>query len=580
MSGPAGWAESQLIVLLKQAAAEFAPDVLWVGAQAPAGFTRVSPQPIAHLLGREARVLVFDARESLHPDVLAASAGVLRGGGELVLLLPSDPMQMAPAERLLAYGQVSADVGHRFMARLLAQLDAPWIDHDRMDECQSDQQNQPVKPLRLAAPAENFQLLDAQQQFAEQLAERSIEYQPLLLTADRGRGKSTALGEGVVRALEQGIASVLISAPSRAAVNSLFARIEARLPQAKWQGDVLHCEHGEVRWLPLQRLLEEQPETPCLIVDEAASVAGQVLRRLVERYPRLVLSSTVHGYEGSGRGFLLRFKHWLAANYPQAEHVQLAQPVRWAEDDPLEAWLNHALLLDVEAPTLHAPSRQLSVSRLDQAALADDEARLQQVFALLVSAHYQTRPSDLQQLLDAPGLQSWVVCDGAQDGAVVGVLLAVEEGGFSPELAQAVCAGERRPRGHLLLQSLAQHAGLCEAPSLRALRVMRIAVQADCRRAGVGQLLLTALREHALARSVDVLGTSFGVQSALLPFWQAADFVPVRLGHKPDPASGTYALQMLSPVTDAGQRLVDKATARFAAAADEDARLHALLAAE
>ncbi len=46
-----------------------------------------------------------------------------------------------------------------------------------------------------------------------------------------------------------------------------------------------------------------------------------------------------------------------------------------------------------------------------------------------------------------------------QPQQVTGALWLVEEGGLDAELAQAVWAGLRRPRGNLVAQSLAAHGG-------------------------------------------------------------------------------------------------------------------------
>ena len=197
---------------------------------------------------------------------------------------------------------------------------------------------------------------------------------------------------------------------------------------------------------------------------------------------------------------------------------------------------------------------------LEQDALAADEDLLTGLYGLLVAAHYQTRPSDLQRLLDGPDVR---VLSALLDGRPLGVLLAVEEGGMPPELAEAVCAGKRRPRGHQLVQSLAQHGGWCEAPTLRLWRVMRIAVAEPARRRGIGSALLARLREAAATRGVDLLGTSFGLDASLLAFWERSGYSPVRLGHRVDPASAARSLQMLYPLSEAGRPLAEAAGARF-----------------
>ncbi|MCT9623490.1 tRNA cytosine(34) acetyltransferase TmcA, partial [Curtobacterium sp. C2H10] len=69
-----------------------------------------------------------------------------------------------------------------------------------------------------------------------------------------------------------------------------------------------------------------------LIVDEAAAIPGPLLRRLVARFPRTLLTTTVQGYEGTGRGFLLKF----CAGFAQLRQFSLSAPVRWAPGCPLE----------------------------------------------------------------------------------------------------------------------------------------------------------------------------------------------------------------------------------------------------
>ena len=53
-------------------------------------------------------------------------------------------------------------------------------------------------------------------------------------------------------------------------------------------------------------------------------------------------------YEGSGRGFALRFQKALDTLAPSWLAVRLQQPMRWAENDPLERFINQALLLDAD----------------------------------------------------------------------------------------------------------------------------------------------------------------------------------------------------------------------------------------
>ena len=70
--------------------------------------------------------------------------------------------------------------------------------------------------------------------------------------------------------------------------------------------------------------------------------------------------------------------------------------------------------------------------------------------------------------------------------------VGLREGGFDAAMAGQVLAARRRPRGHLLPQSLAVHAGLDDCLRQRVLRVQRIAVHPQRRREGVATRLLDA----------------------------------------------------------------------------------------
>jgi len=115
------------------------------------------------------------------------------------------------------------------------------------------------------------------------------------------------------------------------------------------------------------------------------------------------------------------------------------------------------------------------------------------------------------------------------------------------------------------LQSLAQHAGLCEAPRLRLWRVMRIAVREELRRHGIGSAMLRQAREQAATAGLDLLGSAFALDERLLPFWRAAGFAVARLGERRDASSGMHSVQMLAGISAAGGQLQARAQARFQA---------------
>ncbi|AVV33933.1 hypothetical protein C8233_09950 [Halomonas sp. SF2003] len=308
---------------------------------------------------------------------------------------------------------------------------------------------------------------------------------------------------------------------------------------------------------------------PRLFVDEAATIPTPLLKGYLAHFPRIAFATTVHGYEGTGRGFQLRFRHHLERQCPGWQALEMTTPVRWTPGDPLEALTDDLLLLSAQPPELPelpelpepcAKNAQqwlegCDIVVLERDALARDEAALRQLFGLLVQAHYRTTPADLRQLLDTPGLTLMAIrqrdVTTGRD-AWLGVVAAVEEGGFPAPLAHDIWCGKRRPRGHLLAQSLAAHAGHQGAAEARWWRVLRIAVHPALWRRGQGARLLKALEQQALAAGVTRLGTSFGAEADLVAFWLAQGFVSLRMGLKRDAASGEHAVMMGKAIGESG----------------------------
>ena len=384
---------------------------------------------------------------------------------------------------------------------------------------------------------------------------------PAVLTADRGRGKSAALGLAAAALLAGGARRIVVTAPRRSATDALFRHAAERLGLAGAQGDLVASGGGRLRYLAPDQLLRHPPAADLVLVDEAAALPVPLLAALLRRDRRIAFATTVHGYEGTGRGFALRFGATLDRVAPGWRQVVLTQPVRWRAGDPLEALLCRALLLDAEPAARLDPAAAVACAVVDQATLVADETTLRALFGLLVQAHYRTTPADLRQLLDAPGVTVHLARQGAQ---VAGVAITIDEGRFDTATAFTVWAGRRRLRGHLVAQSLASHAGLRAAPERALRRVQRIAVDPRLRRRGIGRQLLASVAAEARAAGCDLVATSFGMTPDLIEFWHRVGFTPARVGLRREAASGAHALMALQPLSPPGTALVNQAAARLA----------------
>jgi tRNA(Met) cytidine acetyltransferase len=386
---------------------------------------------------------------------------------------------------------------------------------------------------------------------------------PLLLIADRGRGKSAAFGIAAAELLAMEPKRILLTGPRLDAVQAVFEHAARLLPDARRQPDaLLQDDGGWLRFIAPDALALERPDADLVLVDEAAALPVPLLTRLLRQYPRIAFATTVHGYEGTGRGFLLRFVQTLKAQSPGWRRLRLEAPISWAPEDPLERLSFRLLLLDAEAVAEDelAASERLRIERLDRDALAGDEARLSELFGLLLQAHYRTRPFDLRHLLDGPNVEIYALFSGEH---VVGAALVVLEGGLNDGIGAAVAEGKRRLRGHLISQSLAFHLGLAGGAGMHCARIMRLAIHPAWQRRGLGRQLVAALVADATRRGLDLAGSSFGGDVSLLRFWQRCGFLPARVGMTRGSNSGEHALLLLRGLSRPGQELRHEARRRF-----------------
>lgn len=540
---------------------QWEPDLLlWLGESAPEPCRPVLQRDFRHQLGREYDLVVIDAHGGLDVDAMAAVAGTLRGGGLLVLLTPDleswPQMRDRELERFTA-AAAHADEPSRFLRRFIHCLDSEAVSLLRQSHGREKERAALCYPPR--SETDDQTRYDSQAEAIEAvqaLWRAEHRHRPLVLSAARGRGKSAAMGLAARHILEQSNATILVSAPRRENCEVLFRHVDVEsLP-----GRSGH----QIRFIPPDELLRNRPEADLLLIDEAAAIPLPMLMALVQAWPRVVLATTVHGYEGTGRGFELKFFPQLDRYMPDWRLLRMRAPIRWSESDPLEAWLTGAFLLDADvaassATPLSGPG-PVCHERLDRNLLAEDEGRLRALFGLLVSAHYRTRPSDLRQLLDAPALSIHVLrkCD-----RILAVALVVMEGVIDPARIPAIFGGQRRVRGHLIPQSLVAHVGVEAAGILRCARIMRIAVHPQLQGQGLGTRLLQCVGEYAATVGADWVGASFGATLSLLRFWKASGYVPVRLGLKREASSGAHAAVMLKAISEAGQDQLAVMHARF-----------------
>ncbi|CNH66631.1 tRNA(Met) cytidine acetyltransferase TmcA [Yersinia mollaretii] len=525
LSGSAEWSRQQALNLRRQ----LPGDWLWLGEDLPADTDGLRPTAAKTLLGQEGVHGVFDATDGLNSEALAVLAGTLQAGSWLVLLVPEwGRWPSLPDTDSLRWSEQGAPIATpHFIQHLQRQLLA---DPDVLLWQEGQPQPTPVGDSR-----PNWQRPDGFPTLEQHNILRRLmqaKQGVWVLTAARGRGKSTLAG--MLVAQWQG--TCWVTGPGKSATQVLNARAGERAQF--WAPDALldYCRQHDVS------------EVDWLLIDEAAAIPTALLSALLTYFPRVLLTTTVQGYEGTGRGFLLKF----CATLSDWHHLTLTDPIRWASHDPLERIVDAVMLFDDTWPLTTPSSSSVDIIACEQRDWRDNPELLRQFYGLLSSAHYRTTPLDLRRLMDAPGMHfsAAKVAD-----SVVGALWLVDEGGLSHELAQDVWAGRRRPKGSLVAQSLSAHSGQWQAPTLLSRRISRVAVAPSWRRQGIARQMIAAEQVRAQQDQLDFLSVSFGYTAELAHFWCTCGFQLVRIGSHQEASSGCYAAMAILPLSCAGQAL-------------------------
>ncbi|AAW88239.1 predicted hydrolase [Aliivibrio fischeri ES114] len=494
-------------------------------------------------LGQETHCLVIDISHEFNANAINAVCGTLVGGGLVFFIRSEDSSLHRNIERWLThFKKQMLVISENAPLPLLPQvptekkLTSSFTQTDKLDELyRSIDQKHAVLSIQRVITGH---------------AKR-----PLIITADRGRGKSSAIGIAIAELVRDKKLVIGITAPLRVNINEVFghaASVAKKLGMPfKQEKNTLTINGSTVTYFAPDELIRDSYSLDLLCIDEAAAIPAPMLLALTERYSRLVFSTTINGYEGTGRGFEIKFKKQLALLRPNFHSVEMIQPIRWSELDPLENWLSSVFLLDHKVSS----NKQLDISRedvefvrLNVSDLLTDPELAQSIFSLLVSAHYQTSPNDWLALLSDPSLFCWAGIDKSSRNVLTCALVSLE-GQLDNELIADIQVGKRRPRGHLVPVSLTQTLCINEPAQQSCIRIMRIAVEQHYQRMHLGSKFIEYIKAFYCDLGIDYLSTSFGSTPGLNEFWLSLDFSFMRLGISKDKASGSHSLLAVLPLS-------------------------------
>jgi N-acetyltransferase 10 len=390
--------------------------------------------------------------------------------------------------------------------------------------------------------------------FVDAIVEKTLR-STVTLTAARGRGKSAALGVAVAAAVAHSYNNIYITSPSPENLKTLFEFIlkgfdalgyvdhqdyniiqSAEPDQAKVILRInLYRQHRQT----IQYIKPEDAhvlgQAELLVIDEAAAIPLPLVRKLMGPY-LVFMASTINGYEGTGRSLSLKLIQQLrdqsrggksngsarvvdrstgkdakdgSENVMAARslrEITLSEPIRYAQGDSVERWLNDLLCLDATLPKSkmttqgcpHPSECQLLHVNRDTLFSYNPAAEkfLQKMMALYVASHYKNTPNDLQLMSDAPAHQLFVLVAPSEDNKLPEPLCVIQvalEGQISRESVLNSLSRGQRAGGDLIPWIVSQQFQDENFASLSGARVVRIATNPDYISMGYGSRALELL---------------------------------------------------------------------------------------
>ena len=551
-------------------------------------------------LGTTYQGLVMDIAHSLKPNDIGRLIGIVEGGGLIILLAPNwddwhNRKNLFQLTLTVPQHPEPRFVFTKWFKSILLAEEGIFIydlDRDKIIKKSSIPRMKYSRyeieiPLHKIFPDELYRLALTQDQIEvikliEQLVKKPIKLRTsIVIVADRGRGKSCAVGIGVVGLIQQLLrvknrVRVAVTAPSLLSVQSMmtlatktletlgmkYRKIMKSNQILELRGERFSIEYWEPVHIPKLRV-------DIAVVDEAAGIAVPLLHQIWKSHRRSIFATTIHGYEGAGRGFSVRFLKRLKEDPNTELHIyEMEEPIRYAKEDPVEKWQFRALLLDAEPDELsdedlkHIENGEFEYLKLDPYELftLKNEKLLRSLFGIYVLAHYRNEPDDLGMMADAP--HHSIRALRIPSGKIVAAAQLAEEGPIPDSYIDNLLRGGKIP-GNILPDRLLKHLRIRDIAKGRGWRIVRIAVHPLVQGRGIGSYMLKELEREARERGYDWIGSGFGATEELLNFWIKNNYIPVHISPDRNPVSGEFTVLVIKPLKEKWKRIVEVMAKEF-----------------
>ncbi|XP_078046929.1 RNA cytidine acetyltransferase l(1)G0020 [Augochlora pura] len=533
------------------------------------------------ILGNTYGMCVLQDFEAITPNLLARTIETIEGGGIIVFLLQSVnslkqlyTMNMDVHQRFRT--EAHQDVVGRFNERFLLSLASCkrcLVVDDQLNVLPLSSHNLQIEPVQKLASSEENAELDSLKEtlkdtqpisslvnccrtidqakallkFIECISEKTLR-STVSLTASRGRGKSAALGLAIAGAITFGYSNIYISSPSPENLNTLFEFVFKGFDALGYQE---HLDYGLVQSTNPEfnkatvrvNVFRDHRQTvqyihptdahklaqaELLVIDEAAAIPLPYVKAMLGPY-LVFLSSTINGYEGTGRSLSLKLLHQLRSQTVgsnkheksdkqqnektvigrQLHELTLEESIRYKPGDSIEQWLCDLLCLNANTftPILSGcpPPDLCQLYYINRDTLFSyhkaSELFLQRLVALYVASHYKNSPNDLQLMSDAPAHHLFCLLGPVDSNkkTLPEILVVIQiclEGEITKNTINDGLVRGRRAAGDLIPWTIAQQYQDQDFPSLAGARIVRIATHPDYHGMGYGSRALELLKQY------------------------------------------------------------------------------------
>lgn len=530
------------------------------------------------ILGNTFGMCVLQDFEALTPNLLARTIETVEGGGLIVLLLRSlssltnlYTMVMDVHERFRteSHSEAAGRFNERFLLSL-ASCKACVIMDDELNILPISSHIRSITPVPVKEDSEGLSVAERDLKNLKEQLNDDIPVGPLIrrcctldqgkavitfldaildktlrstvaLLAARGRGKSAALGLSIAGAIAAGYSNIFVTAPSPENLKTLFEFVCKGFDALEYKEhidfDVVKSSNPEFKKATVriniyrqhrQTIQYIQPheheklsQVELLVVDEAAAIPLPVVKSLLGPY-LVFLSSTVNGYEGTGRSLSLKLLQQLEGQNRESANnvggslsgrlfkkIELSESIRYASGDPIESWLHALLCLDVtnSIPNINRIPQpdECDLYYVNRDTLFsyhnDSEVFLQRMMALYVASHYKNSPNDLQLMADAPAHHLFVLLGPVDESKnqlpdILCVIQVSLEGQISRKSAIKSLSDGYQPSGDQIPWKFCEQFQDTNFPSLSGARIVRIATHPSVMRSGYGSKAVELLSSY------------------------------------------------------------------------------------